>query len=55
VEEGGIGEDVLDMPTPWSPKLYIKKDSPEEMCGAAQKTVYYLKSKVEIFAPYTPV
>ncbi len=43
------------MPTPWSPKLYIKKDSPEDLCYASQKTVFYYKSKIDIYAPYSQV
>ena len=53
VEEEETNEDILDMPTPWSPKLSIKKESPEEFCYASQKTVFYLKSKVDYYAAYS--
>ena len=53
IEEEETGDDILDMPTPWSPKLFIKKDAPEEMFYASQKTVYYLRSKVDVYAPYS--
>jgi len=53
VEEEETSDDILDMPTPWSPKLTIKREGPEDMYSASQKTVYYLKSKVDVFAPYS--
>lgn len=43
------------MPTPWSPKLVIKKDTPEDMRFAPQKTVFYVKSKIDIYSPYSLV
>jgi len=51
-EEEETNEDILDMPTPWSPKLIINKES-EELGTAPKKTVFYLKSKVDFYGAYT--
>ena len=53
IEEEEAGDDILDMPTPWSPKLYLKKDVAEEAPQATQKTIFYLKSKVDLYPPYS--
>jgi hypothetical protein len=55
VETEETRDDILDMPTPWSPKLVMKKDAPEDMYYASQKTIFYLKSKVDIYARYSQV
>ena len=50
-EEGGNHEEeVLDMPPPWSPKLYVDKDKFLELCPKGEKTVFYKKCKVEFYA-----
>jgi len=49
--EGGGGDDeVLDMPPPWSPKLYVVKEKFAELCPKGEKTVFYKKCKVEFFS-----
>lgn len=50
-EEGGNGEEeVLDMPPPWSPKLFVDKEKFIELCPKGEKTLFYKKCKVEFFA-----
>ena len=49
-EGGANDEEVLDMPPPWSPKLYVKKDKFSQLCPKGKKTVFYKKCKVEFFA-----
>ena len=50
-DEGGPqDEEVLDMPPPWSPKLFVDKEKFIELCPKGEKTVYYKKCKVEFFA-----
>ena len=50
--EGGAAndEEVLDMPPPWSPKLFVNKDKFIEFCPKGEKTTFYKKCKVEIFS-----
>ena len=55
-EEGGAkDEDVLDMPPPWSPKLFVNKDKFLDLCPNGEKAVFYKKCKVEIFADCSQV
>ena len=57
--EGGAAakkeEDVLDMPPPWSPKLFINKDKFIDLCPNGEKTVFYKKCKVDFYAECTQV
>ena len=50
VEGGNNEEEVLDMPPPWSPKLFVNKDKFIELCPKGEKTVFYKKCKVEFFS-----
>ncbi|CAI2364809.1 unnamed protein product [Moneuplotes crassus] len=50
-----IMEDVLDMPPPWSPKLYLDKDKFLNLCPLGEKTVFYKKCRVDTYAPCTQV
>jgi hypothetical protein len=43
-------EDVLDMPPPWSPKLFVNKDKFLDLCPNGEKTVFYKKCKVDFYA-----
>lgn len=52
-EEGEGDEEILDMPPPWSPKLFIDKDKFKESCPNGEKTVFYKKCKVDFFAECT--
>ena len=51
-EEGmqGADDETLDMPPPWSPKLYINKDKFLDLCPNGEKTVFYKKCKVDFYA-----
>lgn len=50
-DEGGKElEEVLDMPGPWSPKLFINKEKYYQLCPNGAKTVFYKKCKVEYYA-----
>ena len=49
-EGGANDEEVLDMPPPWSPKLFVNKDKFIELCPKGEKTVFYKKCKVEFFS-----
>lgn len=49
-EEGKKDEDVLDMPPPWSPKLFVNKDKFLDLCPNGEKTVFYKKCKVDFYA-----
>ena len=33
-------EDVLDMPPPWSPKLFVNKEKFLDLCPNGEKTVF---------------
>lgn len=48
-------EDVLDMPPPWSPKLFVNKDKFLDLCPNGEKTVFYKKCKVDFYAECTQV
>jgi hypothetical protein len=56
-EEDGINddEDILDMPPPWSPKLFIDRDRYQDLCPNGEKTVFYEKCKVDYYAPCSQV
>lgn len=43
-------EDVLDMPPPWSPKLFVNKDKFLDLCPNGEKTVFYKKCKVDFYS-----
>jgi len=51
-EEEGYedGYEELDMPPAWSPKLMINKDQYLDLCPGGEKTVYYEKTKIDIYA-----
>ena len=50
-EAAGNGEDEpLDMPPPWSPKLFVDKAKFVELCPKGEKTTFYKKCKVEFYA-----
>jgi hypothetical protein len=38
-----LEEEVLDMPPPWSPKLFVNKDKYAELCSKGEKAVLYKK------------
>jgi hypothetical protein len=43
-------EDILDMPPPWSPKLFVNKDKFLDLCPNGEKTVFYKKCKVDFYS-----
>ena len=47
---GNNEEEVLDMPPPWSPKLFVNKDKFAELCPKGEKTVFYKKCRVEFYS-----
>ena len=49
-DDGELDEEPLDMPPPWSPKLFVNKDKFTDMCPNGEKTIFYRKCKVEIFS-----
>ena len=49
-DDGELEEEPLDMPPPWSPKLYVNRDKFNDMCPNGEKTTFYRKCKVEIFS-----
>jgi len=49
-DDGELEEEPLDMPPPWSPKLFVNKDKFNDMCPNGEKTTFYRKCKVEIFS-----
>lgn len=44
---------TLDMPPPWSPKIYIEKDRFIMGTPLGESTTFYIKAKVERFADYS--
>lgn len=54
-EESKKDEDVLDMPPPWSPKLFVNKDKFLDLCPNGEKTVFYKKCKVDFYAECSQV
>ncbi len=46
----GKDEELLDMPPPWSPKLFINKDSFLDLCPNGEKTVFYKKVKCDFYS-----
>jgi len=49
-EGGGDGEEVLDMPSPWSPKLIIEREKYYNFCPKGEKTVFYKKCTVDFYS-----
>ena len=49
-EEGGQDEEILDMPPPWSPKLFIDREKFSDGCKNGEKTVFYKKCKVDLYS-----
>lgn len=49
-EEGEFDEEPLDMPPPWSPKLYVNKDKFVDGTPNGEKTVFYKKCKIDIYS-----
>ena len=49
-DDNDLEEEPLDMPPPWSPKLFVNKDKFNDMCPNGEKTIFYRKCKVEIFS-----
>lgn len=43
-------KDILDMPPPWSPKLFIDRDKYLNLCPNGEKTVFYKKCRVDTYA-----
>jgi hypothetical protein len=54
-EEEEEEDDILDMPPPWSPKLYLDKDKFLNICPLGEKTVFYKKVRVDYYSPCTQV
>jgi hypothetical protein len=52
-EEGG--DEILDMPPPWAPKLTISKDRYLDLCPNGEKTVFFKKCKVDFYADCSQV
>jgi hypothetical protein len=46
---------VLDMPPPWSPKLFVNKDKFLDLCPNGEKTVFYKKCKVDFYSECSQV
>ncbi len=46
-----LGE--LDMPPPWPPKFYIDKENFLKLSPLGENQVFYMKSRVDNYAPYT--
>lgn len=51
----GGDEEVLDMPPPWSPKLFVNREKFIQLCPKGEKTVFYKKCKVDFFSDCTQV
>jgi len=49
-DEEEMEEEVLDMPPPWSPKLFVNKDKFADGCPNGEKTVFYKKCKVDFYS-----
>ena len=50
LDELADDEDTLDMPPPWSPKLFIDKDKFSEGVKDGAKTVFYKKCRVDFYS-----
>lgn len=48
-------KDNLDMPPSWSPKLTIDNEKFLNLCPNGEKTVFFKKCKVDLFAPCTQI
>jgi hypothetical protein len=49
-EDYGAEEDILDMPSPWSPKLIVDKEKFSEGVKNGAKTVFYKKCRVDFYS-----
>ena len=49
-DEDAQEEEVLDMPPPWAPKLFVNKDKFSDGCPNGEKTVFYKKCKVDFYS-----
>ena len=47
-----IAAQALDMPPPWSPKIYIEKDRFITGTPLGESTTFYIKTKVEKYSDY---
>ena len=54
-EEDEEDKDFLDMPPPWSRKLYINREAFLNLCPNGEKTTFYKKCRVDEYAPCTQV
>jgi hypothetical protein len=43
---------TLDMPPPWSPKIYVEKDRFIMGTPLGETTTFYIKTKIEKFSDY---
>ncbi len=50
-EEDGEGKEILDMPPPWCPKLFIDREAFLNLCPNGEKTVFYKKCRIDYYAP----
>ena len=48
-----IAAQALDMPPPWSPKIYIEKDRFITGTPLGESTTFYIKAKIEKFSDYS--
>ena len=48
-------EEILDMPPPWPEKLWISREDFNNKTPMGTQTNYYMKTKVDRFAPYSQV
>ena len=44
---------TLDMPPPWSPKIYIEKDKFLKGTPLGQQTTFFIKMKIDKYAEYS--
>lgn len=44
---------TLDMPPPWSPKIYIEKDNFLRGTPLGETTTFFIKVKIEKYADYS--
>ena len=49
-EEAGQEEEVLDMPPPWSPKLFVNREKFTDRCPNGEKTTFFKKCKVDVYS-----
>ena len=46
---------ILDMPPPWAPKIYIDKEAFLQGTPLGEETIFFNKVKIDNFAPYSQV